>query len=86
MSEPNQNPYTGIFIQKLEQHRLPLGPPERFLASRKLVRLIRDAREEHPTEEMFADWLANFMEDYAASFAHPVFDASEDAVGYGEGF
>lgn len=25
MSEPNQNPYTGIFIQQLEQHRRPLG-------------------------------------------------------------
>lgn len=75
--------YKGIFHEGPEQRTSPLDPPPRFVASKKLIRIIQDAREANPTDEAFADWLANFMEGYAAHFAHPVFDVSEGADGSG---
>lgn len=60
-----------------------MGHPRPLQASRKLMQMIEDAQREHATQVAFADWLANFMERYAASFAHPVFDVSEGADGSG---
>lgn len=57
--------------------------PRPLTATKKLMRTIADARETHPTEEAFADWLMNYMEGYAALYAHPSFDASEGAEGTG---
>lgn len=77
-----ESQWNGIFLASGETKPLMSRPP-RVQATRKLIGIIREAKEQHPGEEAFADWLANAMEDYAATFAHPVFDASEGAGGSG---
>lgn len=68
--------YTGIFDFDPQPQR-PMGKPVPAQASKKFQQIIEDAQRANLDAKSFADWVANYMEGYAALFAHPSFDASE---------
>lgn len=71
--------YSAIFEED-PTPRTMFGPPRNATASRKLLRIIEDARRDHTTPEAFADWLADYMEGYGALFAHPSMDLTEGST------
>ena len=68
----DDHPYVDIFMAG--ESRPVMSKPPRLTATTNLIRIIEDAQRDNPTPELFADWLANFMEGYAALDAKPVFD------------
>ena len=56
------------------ENRPVMSRPPKLTATRAFVQLVEDARRDNPTPEAFADWVANFAEEYGASTAEPMFD------------
>lgn len=65
--------YTGIFLAQSGSRPVMSTPPP-MQASRKLVQIVADARDQSTSDEDLADWLADFMERFGARTAQPVID------------
>lgn len=69
--------FEGLF-EPNERRLRPDGLPPTARPSPRLVRRVERVLESATSAQDVAEWVADFMERYAANFAHPCFDASAD--------